>query len=365
MREEPVPGQGYGKTLSGEQKKLHGPTAYLQSMAKEVEELKATSLGTGTELPRWQTAPKNLIEDVMARWITPIEDEEAYKGVQDRLKYLRAYLPRLKGELLNRAEVAIKLLEERVSDYQRQNLKAYISQIAEFVEAPIGDDAGLKRGEDYFTRLVEIRPGLTGSWARLVDNYASSLKERISDYRKRSPELGQTVSPKQELGSPEEVPEILRPFFIVTDTSWAEHKADSIYCRVTTIRGGREWALGFEEGDESFATQDPSFVPDWDFDEPLLRVIKTDNILNITTERYGGYTHACRVNYGATVLFARVGGVAPRHIGETIGLDLNTRKVVAPGKVLVLSLQNIIKFLPWGIAVGALGYTTYRVVKKK
>lgn len=362
---EVIPGQGYGKTLSGEQEKLHGATGPLQSMAKEVAELKATSLGTGTELPRWQTAPKNLIEDVMARWITPIEDGEAYKGVQDRLKYLRAYLPRLKGDLLNQAEVAIKLLEERVSDYQRQNLKAYVSQIAEFVEAPIEDDAGLKRGEDYFIRLVEIRPGLTGSWARLVDNYASSLKERISDYRKRGPELGQASSPKQELGTPEEVPGILRPFYIHTDTSWADHEADSIYCRVTTIREGREWALGFEEGDESFAAQDPSFKPDWDFDEPVLRVIKTDNILNITTEKYGGYTHACRVNYGTTVLFARVGGAAPRHIGETVGLDLNTRKVVAPGEVPVITWEKIKKFVPWGIAIGTLGYTTYRVVKKK
>jgi len=365
MRKEVIPGQGYGKTLSGEQERLHRAAGPLQSMAKEVEELKATSLGTVTELPRWQTAPLNLIEDVMARWISPIEDEADYQAVMDRLKYLRAYLPRLKGELLNRAQVAIKLLEERVSDYQRQNLKAYISQIAEFVEAPIEDDAGLKKAESYFARLVEIRPGLTGRWAQVVDKYASSLKDRISEYRKRSPELSQASSPKQELGSPEEVPEILRPFFIVTDTSWAEHKADSIYCRVTTIREGREWALGFEEGDESFATQDPSFAPDWDFDEPVLRVIKTDNILNITTEKYGGYTHACRVNYGATVLFARVGGAAPRHIGETVGLDLNTRKVVAPGKVPVLTKEAILKALPWGIALGSLGYTTYRVVKKK
>lgn len=365
MRREVVPRQGYGKTLGKEQEKLHGVAGPLQSMAKEVEELKATSLGTVTELPRWQTAPLNLIEDVMARWITPIEDEEAYKAVQDRLKYLRAYLPRLRGELLNRAQVAIKLLEERVSDYQRQNLKAYISQIAEFVEPPIEDDAGLKKAESYFARLVEIRPGLRGRWAQVVDKYASSLKERISEYRKRSPELAETSSPKQELGTPEEVPEILRPFFIVTDTSWAEHKADSIYCRVTTIREGREWTLGFEEGDESFATQDPSFVPDWDFDEPLLHLIRTDNILNITTQKYGGYTHACRVNYGTTVLFARVGGAAERHVGETIGLNLVTRQVVAPGPVPAITKEALLKALPWGIAIGSLGYTTYRVVKKK
>jgi|GEM_PF-5867185 len=365
MREEIIPGQGYGKTLSEEQEKLHRAAGPPESMAKEAEELKATSLGTVRELPRWQTEPLNLIEDIMARWISPIEDEEGYKAVQDRLKYLRAYLPRLKGELLNRAQTAIKLLEERTSDYQRQSLHRFVSQIAEFVEAPIEDDAGLKKAEGYLTRLVEIRAGLVGRWAQVVNRYRSSLEDRITEYRKRSPTPAETSSPRQELGAPEEVPEILRSFFIVTDTSWAEHRSDSMYCRVTTIREGREWTLGFEEGDESYATQDPSFAPDWDFDEPLLRVIKTDNILNITTEKYGGYTHACRINYGGTVLWARVGGDRDRHIGETIGLDFNTLKVVAPGKVSILTKEKILKALPWGIALGSLGYTTYRVVKKK
>jgi len=365
MRKEPVPGQGYYQALSGKQKEVHKISG-LEGLSQDAEKLaKETELGTVGELPRWQTAPLNLIEDIMARWISPIEDEEGYQAVQDRLKYLRAYLPRLKGELLNRAQTAIRLLEERVSDYQRQSLHRFVSQIAEFVEAPIEDDAGHKKAEGYLTRLVEIRAGLVGRWAQVVDKYRSSLEDRITEYRKRSPTPAETSSVKQELGSPEEVPEILRSFFIVTDTSWAEHRADSMYCRVTTIWEGREWTLGFEEGDESFATQDPSFKPDWDFDEPLLRVIRTDNILNITTERYGGYSHACRVNYGGTVLWARVGGAAPRHIGETIGLDLNTGKVVAPGKVPFLSLESIKKFLPWGIAIGSLGFTTYRVVRKK
>ena len=365
MREEVIPGQGYYQTLSEKQKEVHKMSG-LEGLSKDERELtRKSELGAFPHLPRWQTEPVNLIEDVMARWLGSIRDEEAYQAVMDRLKYLRAYLPRLRGELLNRANTAVKLLEERISDYQRRNLQKFISEIAEFVKAPIEDDAGLKKAEEYLASLTEMRPALRGLWAQVVDKYAGFLKERITAYRERSPKIAEASPPGQELGSPEEVPEVLKPFFIVTDTSWAEHKADSGYCRVTTLQKDKEWLLGFEEGDENYALSDPSFKPDWDFDEPVLHLIRTDNVLNVTTQKYGGYIHACRVNYGTTVLFARVGGAAERHIGETIGLNLVTRQVVAPGKVPILSWQKILKALPWGITIGALGYTTYRVAKKK
>lgn len=362
----PLYEQEYGKVLSGEQEETYEIGGPFKSMAKEIGELTGkTELGTTGELPRWQTEPLNLIEDVMARWLGPIENESDYQAVMDRLKYLRAYRPRLKGEILNRANTAIKLLEERASDYQRSNLQRFISQIAEFVKNPVKEDADLNKAQEYLACLTEMRPQLRGSWAQVVDKYASFLKERISAYRKRTPEVAKTSSPKQKLGAPQEIPEILRPFFIVTDTSLAEHKADSKYCRITTLLAGKEWLLGFEEGDESYATKDPSFAPDWDFDEPVLRVIKTDNILNITTEKYGGYTHACRVNYGTTVLFARVGGAAERHVGETVGLNLVTRQIVPLGPVPVITKEALLKALPWAISIGSLGTTLGYLWRRK
>lgn len=363
----PLEDQEYGSVLSEEQEKEY-QKSILEPMAKDMKELAylrgETTLGSGRELPRWQTEPKNLIEDVMAQWLGPVKTEADYQGVMDRLKYLKAYLPSLRGHLLSQAQSAIKLLEERVSEYQRSNLKAYMTQIYVFVKNPIADDAAFNTALEYYNSLTVMRPSLRGMWAQAVDKYAAWLKERMEEFRGTTPKPVKLESPQDQVAA-QLVPDIVRPFVITTDTSWKEHKADSQYCRVATIREGREWVLGFEEGDEAYAAQDPSFAPDWDYDEPILRVILTDNVLNITTEKYGGYTHACRINYGGTVLWARVGGDRDRHVGETIGLDLNTMKVVAPGKVPFLSLESIKKILPWGIAAGALGTTAWFVAKKK
>lgn len=359
--------QEYGGVLSEKQEKEYQKNI-LEPMAKDMKELAylrgETTLGSGRYLPRWQTEPKNLIEDVMAQWLGSVKTEADYQGVMDRLKYLKAYLPSLRGHLLDQAQNAIKLLEERVSEYQKRNLKAYMTGIYEFVRNPITDDAAFNVALEHYNCLIEMRPSLRGMWAQAVDKYAGWLKERMEEFRGTTPKPVKLESPQEKVGA-QLVPDIVRPFFIHTSTSWTDHKADSQYCRVATIREGREWVLGFEEGDETYATKDPTFAPDWDYDEPVLRVILTDNVLNITTEKYGGYTHACRVNYGRTVLWARVGGNWDRHVGETIGLDLNTMKVVAPGKAPFLSMESIKKFLPWGIAAGALGTTTWFVVKKK
>ena len=152
----------YGTTLPEDQEQQYESSV---SLAR-VHNPEKFDLGVGRELPRWQTQPVNVIEDVMSRWIDSITNEEAYKGVQDRLNYLRAWLSRLQGINLKNAQIAIRLLEERKIEYEKRNLKAYISKIASLVRDPIKDDTTFNIALDYYKALVEMRPKLRGTWAQ-------------------------------------------------------------------------------------------------------------------------------------------------------------------------------------------------------
>lgn len=145
-----------------------------------------------------------------------------------------------------------------------------------------------------------------------------SLKQLIK-------EVNQATGRTEILGSPgekvtptpmAEIPEVLRPFWTYVRRAWElgyppEHTVDSVYCKITTIVPGKEWRLGFEDRDERWG-----YAPDWDYDEPLLRVRKLDDTLEVTIEKYGGRANV-DVYYGDTRLWERVGGFLGRYVGET------------------------------------------------
>lgn len=358
--------QEYDKVLKEDQEKQYEASG-LEGMGRDEKALSKTELGTGRELPRWQTHPVNMIEDVMSRWLGPITDEGTYKGVQDRLEYLKAWLPRLRGYILKQAQTAIKLLEERAAEYQKRNLKIYISQIASFVKGAISDDASFKIAQDYHKSLVVMRPRLRGTWAQVVDKYAGWLKERMDEYRDLTPKPIKVGSPETETPATpiQEVPDVLRPFWIFVHRIGVptyRHTAESRYCKIETIQGGKEWWLGFEDMDVSERAE-----PDWDYDEPTLHVVRVDNQLLVTLQRYGGNRYA-DIYYGAERLWKEAGGFLGRHVGNskavTVGAVLPSPE---PGPTPGVSpmVEAVKKLLPWGVAAGALGYSAYRVVKKK
>lgn len=358
--------QEYGKVIGENQEKQYEASG-LEGMGRDERTLSKTELGTGRELPRWQTHPVNMIEDVMSRWLGPITDEESHKAVQDRLKYLKAWLPRLRGYILKQAQTAIKLLEERASEYERRNLKAYISQIASFVKGAISDDASFKIAQDYHKSLVLMRPRLRGTWAQVVDKYAGWLKERMDEYRGLIPKPVKVGSPENEKPATPigEVPDVLRPFWIFVHhigvPTW-RHTAESRYCKIETIQAAREWRLGFEDMDVSERGE-----PDWDYDEPTLHVVKTDDKLLVTLQRYGGNRYS-DIYYGGEILWKEAGGFLGRHVGSskpiTVGAVLPPPE---PGPTPAVSpvIEAVKKFLPWGVAIGAMGFSTYQVAKKK
>lgn len=358
--------QEYGKVI-GENEEKQYEASGLEGMGGDEHSLSKTELGTGRELPRWQTDPVNMIEDVMSRWLGPITDEGTHKGVQDRLEYLKAWLPRLRGYILKQAQTAIKLLEERAAEYQRRNLKAYISQIASFVKDAISDDATFKIAQDYHKSLVVMRPQLRGTWAQVVDKYAGWLKERMDEYRGMTPkpikvgslETGQPATPI------EEIPDVLRPFWIFVHRIGVptyRHIAESRYCKIETIQVGKEWRLGFEDMDVSERGE-----PDWDYDEPTLHVVRTDNQLLVTLQRYGGNRYA-DIYYGGERLWKEAGGFLGRHVGSSkpiaIGATLPSPEP-SPTPAASPLIEAVMKFLPWGVVAASLGYSTWRVAKKK
>jgi len=137
-------------------------------------------------LPRWQTEPKNMIDDTMTKWTGPIDTEQDYEAVQDRLRYLLAYQPTLAGEMRIRCDTAIRLLKDRVKEYEQRNINQFIRTIDKFVSRRIDTPAQLVEAENYLSDLTERRLKLANEYARAADEYISRLTERIRNYRERN-----------------------------------------------------------------------------------------------------------------------------------------------------------------------------------
>jgi len=342
-------------------------------------------------LPRWQTEPQNMIDDVMTRWIKPIKTQQNYEAVQDRLRYLRAYQPKLTGEIRVRCDTAIKLLEEKVNEFETKNIYRFIRKIAAFVRKPIENEAQLKEAEDYISQLTERSAKLVGNYARAVNEYISRLKDLINNYREKpyegekkmnesvkelTKEVSQITGEVKGLGSPgekieptpiEEIPEVLRGFWTYV-LRGAEHKPtwkhtiDSQYCKIETIVPDKEWRLGFEDRDEAFG---PS--PDWDYDEPILHIVKTNGDLTVTIEKYGGWAFS-DIYYGEERLWDVVGGMLHNKVGQSktvtaiVAPPVTPEIPVTPTDTLITTLK---KYAPWIIGVVAIGGTLYFVTRKK
>lgn len=100
-----------------------------------------------------------------------------------------------------------------------------------------------------------------------------------------------------------------------------KHTVDSKYCKVTEIVPDVEYELGFEDRDGEFVTIKMGGawgwpMPDWDFDEPLLRVIKTNGSLSVKVEKYGG-SYTSDVYYSDTKIFSQVGGFFGMKVGTS------------------------------------------------
>jgi len=346
-------------------------------------------------LPRWQTEPQNMIDDVMTRWIKPIKTQQNYEAVQDRLRYLRAYQPKLTGEMRVRCDTAIKLLEEKVNEFETKNIYRFIRKIAAFVRKPIENEAQLKEAEDYISQLTERSAKLVGNYARAVNEYISRLKDLINNYREKpyeggkkmnesvkelTKEVSQITGEVKGLGSPGEkaeptpmaaIPEVLRPFWtyvlygVIPKPRW-KHTIDSQYCKIETIVPDKEWRLYWEDTDEDISAVWPREVPDWDYDEPILHVLRTNNELNITMEKYGGRLHS-DIYYGDTRLWEAAGGMVHVGVGETKTVPVS----VTPGPGIPSPpptptwLDKLKKYAPWIIGVVAIGGTLYFVTRKK
>lgn len=136
-------------------------------------------------LPRWQTEPKNMIDDVMTKWTGPIDTEQNYEAVLNRLNYLLKYQPQLSGEMRIRCDTAIQLLKDRVKEYELRNINQFIRTIDRFTSRRISEPEQLVQAEAYLADLTERRTKLANEYARAANEYISRLTERIREYRER------------------------------------------------------------------------------------------------------------------------------------------------------------------------------------
>lgn len=133
------------------------------------------------------------------------------------------------------------------------------------------------------------------------------------------------------------LPDVLNPFWVYYRYSWWErwvHRIDTDYCRVEVLEEGKHWHVRFEDFDETYGYQ----RPDYDYNEPILDVIRTNGSLVVTVLSYDvpfGHLVTGDVYYGDTLLFDRVsGGLIPRHIGASKTVEISTLPPVTPVGVL-------------------------------
>ncbi len=108
--------------------------------------------------------------------------------------------------------------------------------------------------------------------------------------------------------------EIYDIYVMVKETGEVIYATESEWCRIETIRPGREWVYGFEE-----MKGQPS--PDYDYDEPLLHVEKIDNRLQLTIKEYHGRFHVDIFAFKQLV-WRDVGGPEHRHVGDSVIVEI-------------------------------------------
>jgi len=140
------------------------------------------------------------------------------------------------------------------------------------------------------------------------------------------------------------------------------HTATSKYCKVTTVKPDVEYLLGFEDLDEEMQKLGYPHAPDWDFDEPLLRVTRFNNRLLVQVEKYGG-SGISRVKYFDKVLWDTVGGLLGVKVGATKTIEIPTEAVpVAPAPTPIVKM-GAGPFLFLGLLGAGLIYALVKKIK--
>ena len=88
-------------------------------------------------------------------------------------------------------------------------------------------------------------------------------------------------------------------FWIHVDNNGADHYAGTKYCKIA--RGSLDnWFYYFEDLDEATGE-----TPDWDYNEPILRIEKIGEKLKVTIEAYGGRYWA-DIYYGDDLIWENI-----------------------------------------------------------
>jgi len=355
----------------------------LDYLANEVNQILGSS---EEEMPIWSKEPERMVIDVEARYLGPIKSDDELKAVEDRLKYLRSYSPTLAGNLKSRCDHTITILEGRVTEWKGSNLAQLISSISDFVDRPIQTDEDLNSATGYIQDLIARRRGLTGSWARSIDEYISRLKGRISEYREKlvkPTKLGTQLGAPDEVTPPtpkpvaealEPIPDILKPLWIKVYPPFVAigkpgpasyiHTIDSKYGRFEEIVAGEQWKVGFEDLDDKY------FTPDYDYDEPeLICTLKDPTHLEIAITGYGTFAlnaSSADLYYGDKMLVSGIGGGAiPWHVGDKFTVEVTAVPVTPITPVTEATWFDKLKsWLPYLVAFAAIGGTIAIVAKK-
>jgi hypothetical protein len=108
--------------------------------------------------------------------------------------------------------------------------------------------------------------------------------------------------------------EIYNIYVVVKETGATIYAHESEWCRIITVKHGREWFYGFEEMKDQ-----PN--PDYDYNEPILHVEKLDGRLQLTLREYHGRFHVDLYAFDRLIL-RNVGGPERKHVGASLIVEL-------------------------------------------
>jgi hypothetical protein len=108
--------------------------------------------------------------------------------------------------------------------------------------------------------------------------------------------------------------EIYNICVVVKETGATIYASETEWCKITTVKPGREWLYCFEEMKDQ-----PN--PDYDYNEPVLHVEKLDGRLQLTVREYHGRFHVDLYAFDRPVL-RNVGGPERRHVGASFIVEL-------------------------------------------
>jgi hypothetical protein len=108
--------------------------------------------------------------------------------------------------------------------------------------------------------------------------------------------------------------EIYNICVVVKETGATIYASETEWCKITTVKPGREWLYCFEEMKDQ-----PN--PDYDYNEPVLHVEKLDGRLQLTVREYHGRFHVDLYAFDRLVL-RDVGGPERRHVGASLIVEL-------------------------------------------